>query len=101
MNAVSWVHGAAGLSSPTSSPFIISILDGARRLLPRPVKKKQPLTAEMLGALVKDVNEHHSLSNTQTTAAALLAYAGFFCLDELSDLRPIDLKFDKDMVIVW
>ena len=29
-----------------------------------------------------------------------MAYAGFFRFDELSDLRPVDLKFDKDMVTV-
>ena len=69
-------------------------------MLARSVKKKQLFTAEMLGALVKDANEHHSLSNTRITAAALLAYAGFFRFDELSDLHPIDLKCDKGMVTV-
>ena len=68
--------------------------------LAKPVKKKQPFTTEMLGALVKDANEHCSLPNIRITAATLLAYAGFFHFDELSDLHPVDLKFDKDMVTV-
>ena len=50
--------------------------------------------------LVKDANEHCSLSKTQITAATLLAYKGFFCFDELSDLRLMDLNFDKDKVTV-
>jgi len=76
----------------------MSILDGARQLLAKPVTKKQLFTAEMLTILVKDANQYCSLSNVSIATAALLACAGFLQFDEPSALRPVDLRFADGMV---
>ena len=40
-NALAWVHGTAGFSSPTSSVFVKVTLEGLQRRLARPSAKKQ------------------------------------------------------------
>jgi len=41
-NAISWVHSSAGLPSLVSHPFVKATLEGLRRMLAKPVVKKEP-----------------------------------------------------------
>ena len=52
----------------------------------------------MLNVLIKDANQHCSLSNVRIATTALLAYARFLRFDELSALRPVDIRFADSMV---
>ena len=53
-NAVSLVHSTAGLPPLLSDYFVKATLEGLRRMLAKPVKKKEPVTTEMLEATVDD-----------------------------------------------
>ena len=48
VSALGWVHSLAGVPSPAESQFVRSTLDGVKRMLARPVQKKEPFTEEML-----------------------------------------------------
>ena len=96
--AISWAHNLAGLSSPTEMPLVQTTLQGLRRLLAKPIQKKEPITVEMLQAMVEDVDRDGTLANLRLTTACLLAFAGFLRFDELVHIRCCDLNVDEKMV---
>ena len=54
------VHSAAGLSTPTTLPFVKAMLEGMQRLLARPTVKKAPVTPAMLEDMVEDARKNRS-----------------------------------------
>jgi len=74
-NALSWVHAICGLDNPSTHPFLKTVLEGLRHSLAKPVIKKEPVTVEMLEAMVRDAEESGILSDL--TTACLLAFSGF------------------------
>ena len=65
------------------------------------MQKKEPITTDMLKAMVQDAKEHNTLSNVRLTTACLLAFAGFLCFSELVNIRPCDLSFSDDTVRLY
>ena len=99
-NALAWIHSTAGLSSPSSHPFVKATLEGLQRTLAKPVVKKEPVTLEMLEAMVEDANRSGSLSDLRLVTACLLSFAGFLRFDEMINLRPCDLSFTQEMLTI-
>jgi len=91
--ALTWVHQAAGLPSPSDDPFVQTVLAGLRRTLALPTVKKRPFTAEMLRDMVQACQPDPSLADLHFLAACLLGFAAFLRYDELSKLRCEDLLF--------
>ena len=87
-HSLAWVYSTAGLSSPSLHPFVKATLEGLQSSLAKPVMKKEPITLEMLEAMVDDANESGSLSNQRLVTACLLSFAGFLRYDELINKRP-------------
>ena len=96
VNSLAWAHSMAGISSPTTSPFIQATLEGLKRALAKPVCKKAPFTVEMLQAVVRDAKETNSLSSLRLAAICLISFAGFLRFDELANIRPCDLEISED-----
>ena len=96
--SLAWAHGVAGIPSPTDSPFVKTTVEGLRRVLSKPTQKKEPITADILKAMVQDATDHSTLSNVRLTTACLLAFAGFLWFNELVNIRPCDLSFSDDML---
>ena len=76
-----WVHDLAGQPDPCNSPFVVPLIETARRLLSVPVKKKEPVTP----AVIKRLFAHYgctsaSLSDLRVLNLCVLGYAGFFAL---------------------
>ena len=101
MYALAWVHSVAGITSPTDSPFVKTTVEGLRRMLSKPTQKKEPITTDMLRAMVQDTMEHDTLANVYLTMACLLALAGFLRFNELVNTRPCDLHFSNDMLTLF
>ena len=99
-HALAWVYSTAGLSSPSSHPFVKATLEGLQRSLAKPVMKKEPITLEMLEAMVDDANGSGPLSNQRLVTACLLSSAGFLRYDELINLRPCDFTFSQLMLSI-
>ena len=76
-NALSWVHSVSGLDSPTTHPLVKATLSGLQRTLAKPVVKKEPMTIEMIEAVVRDAERSGSLSDLRLATACVLGYAGF------------------------
>ena len=76
VNAVSWAHHLmAGLQPITSFPFVHSVQAGLQRQLAKPKVKKEPVSVEMLTALVQSLDG--SLLDLRLVTMALLAFAAF------------------------
>ena len=97
VNALSWAHQVAVVDDPTSHPLVRSTLAGARRILARPVSKKEPVTKEMLHELVvKFGGEGATLSEVRTLTICLIGFTGFLRYDETASLKETDISLYED-----
>ena len=96
--AIAWAHSLAGLPSPTETALVQTTLKGLHRLLAKPTQKKEPITVEILQAMVWDVDSNGTLTNVRLATACLLAFAGFLRFDELVHIRCCDLTINEDML---
>ena len=96
--ALAWAHDLAGVVSPTTAILVQATLQGLRRMLAKPVQKKEPVTIEMLMAMVDDLNKNETLANLRLTAACLLAFAGFLHFNELVNIWCCDVAIGVDML---
>ena len=93
VNAISWVHQLAGYPAIAESPIVRIVLDGLQRNLAKPKVRKEPVTADMLSALVASLSESPSLTEVRLVAACLLAFSAFLRYDEVAKLRCCDVTF--------
>ena len=92
--ALSWIHRTAGLPDPTEHPLPRMVRDSATRSLGKGDNKKKPLRASDLHNLVLKLdNGNLSLLDMRTLTMCLLAFAGFFRYDEVSQIRRSDIVF--------
>ena len=74
VHAVSWLHQMAGLPSIAGSPIVQATLGGLRRELAKPKKRKEPVTAEMLLAMVEAAGPSPSLTEVRLLDICLVAF---------------------------
>ena len=91
-NGLNWIHKILGLPNPCSSPIVQGLKEAAKRLLSRPVRKKEPLTPRDLRKLYKNVKDS-SLIDLRTLTAVTISYAGFLRYDEVSRIRREHIQF--------
>ena len=92
--SISWVHKMAGLPDPTENQLPKMVRDSAVRLLGKGQNKKLPIMPTDLFALVDKFDMTTiSLLDLRTITMCLLAYAGFFRFDEISNIRRSDIVF--------
>ena len=100
LNAVyslDWAHQLAGHSKISSHPLITSMSNAAQRILGRPKVRKEPITPEMLMALVDTSvkDKCPSLLTLRSVSMCLLAYAGFLRFNELANVRACDVTISS------
>ena len=94
-NALSWVHASYGLDNPSTYPFVKTVLERLRRSSAKPVVKKEPVTVEMLEAMVRDAEESGTLSDL-----TLLAFSGFLRANELVNLKPCNCTLTSKLTLL-
>lgn len=100
VNAISWVNQLSGISPIAQSPFVQATLAGLKRSLAKPKVKKEPVTVDMLAALVRSLGQSPSLSDVRLAASCLLAFAAFLRFDELVKLRCCDVVVGEESMSV-
>eukprot|EP00731_Ephydatia_muelleri_P008337 Em0004g675a len=100
VHALSWLHGLAGLQPFSGSPLVKATLEGLRRILAKPKVRKEPVTADMLKAMVEAAGPAPSLKEVRLLAVCLVSYAGFMRCDELLELRGSDVTFNAEGMVV-
>ena len=87
-------------NNPCDARFLHIVLQGLKKLLHKPVVKKDPVTPEMLKAIITKYGASDNLIDIRLCAMTLLAYAGFLRHDELINIRRCDLQlFDSHVNI--
>ena len=100
VHALSWLHGVAGLQPLGGSPLVKATLEGLRRILAKPKVRKEPVTADMLKAMVEAAGPAPSLTEVRLLAVCLVAFAGFMRCDELVKLKCEDITFNTESMVV-
>ena len=93
VNGIGWVQQLAGFPPVSESPFVGVVLEGLQRQLAKPKVRKEPVSSDMLTALVESLGANPTLSDVRLVAACVLAYAAFLRYDELAKLRCCDVTF--------
>ena len=92
--SVKWYHDFNLLQNPCEDRLIQMMMEGSKRILGRPVVKKEPIMPIHLQRIVEVFgNDRGNLSNVRICAMTLLSYAGFLRYSELANLRMCNLKF--------
>ena len=97
VNAISWVHGLAGLQSPTSNPIVQETLQGLKRTWSKPVQKRKAMPTEILADIARDALTNPTLANLRISTFSLLSFAGFLRFDEAIHIRACDVELTPTM----
>ena len=100
VNGVSWVQQLAGYPSVSGAPIVGVTLDGLQRPLAKPKVRKEPVSGDMITALVESLGSNPTLSDLRLVAACLLAFSAFLRYDELSKLRCCDITFNASHMVI-
>lgn len=98
--AVASAHAAAGFSSPTRTALVRRTLQGVRRVHGEAQKQALPLTPEVLRLITRPASGLDPVRDLRDRAMVLLGFAGGFRRSELVALRPCDLSFSNEGLIV-
>lgn len=100
--SIKWAHNIAGVKNPCDSDVVSAIVEAARRKLNRPVKKKEPISADiMLKLFEKYNNVNQSLKDLRLLTLCALAYTGFLRFNELCNIKAKHLTFYKEYVDIF
>ena len=99
--AIQWVHGLAGIPSPTDSPIIYGLRQTAKRLSgARVVNKKEPISADMIKSLVNRSNLENLLDLRNLCIFFVSLYRIFFRIEEALHIRYGDICFHGNYVAI-
>ena len=90
VNSIRWVHQLAGYPAVSESCFVHVVLDELQRQFAKPKVHKEPVTTDMMSALVDSLGAAPSLPGVRLVAACLLPFSAFLRHDELAILRCCD-----------
>lgn len=91
--SVRWAHDMANEIRPCDSFLVWGVLQGAKRLLAKPVNKKEPISAKILARLVDQFGRSNSLYDKRIVTMCLIGYAGFLRFSEIVNIRGCDIRF--------
>lgn len=89
--SIKWFHDINNFSSPTNSKIVLNILEAAKRILAKPVNKKEPITVELLQSMYHSLFEEGNVFTQRTICALLLSFSGFLRSSELLNLHYNDV----------
>ena len=88
--------------NPCDSKYLHLILQGLKRRLAKPVLKKLPVSRDIIFSIVSHFGSSAAgLSDLRVCLLFLLAYAGFFRYDELSNIRRCDVDLHLNYFRVY
>ena len=77
--SISWGHKMAGLDAcPSHQPLVKSTVEGARKILARPMQPKEPLLFSLVQKIAEHYSSKDSLASIRFLFVLLVGYAGFF-----------------------
>jgi integrase len=77
------------------------MLEGAKRRLSVPIKKKEPITPDLLSKMCDNMFCIKQLFTQRTINACLLAYSGFLRVSKLLNIQSCDILFYQKHMFVF
>jgi integrase len=99
--SIKWFHDINDLHSPTDSKLVINVLESAKRILSKPINKKEPVTVDLLQSVHHDLYAEGNILSQRTICALLLAFAGFLRSSELLSIRRSDILIHSSHMEVF
>ena len=97
---IQWAHHLAGLPSSTDSPIIQAVSRAAKRIMgTRVCNRKEPVSPDMIRKLVEKSNLDNLLE-LRNVCIFILAFAGFFRIEEVLHIRYGDITFHSDYLTI-
>ena len=97
--SISWIHSISNVSDPCKSQVVQRMLEGAKRLLSKPRKQKEPLSIQMIDTIIKLYGQDSKdLPNLRFVAMSVLGFFGFLRFSELVNLRRSDIKLSESHI---
>ena len=100
-HSIRWAHNIASRSSPTDSDLLKTSSEGAKRRLSIPIKKKEPITPDLLSKMYDTIFCDKNVYTQRTISACLLAYSGFLRVSQLLNIQSCDILFYQSRMSVF
>lgn len=95
--SIKWNHDLhCAFSNPCDDSVIHSLMEGGKRILSKPIKKKEPISPDVLEKIINVYGEREQncdLRSVRTVAMLLLSFAGFLRFSELSNIKVKNIIF--------
>ena len=92
----------AGLvACPSDHPLLKSSVEGARKILARPIQPKEPLPFSIVQKIAEHYSSKDSLASIRFLFVLLVGYAGFSGIDELQNMMLKDVVISSDRMSVF
>jgi hypothetical protein len=88
-------HDMYGLISPTESKLVLYVLEASKRLLSKPVKRKEHINVEIINSIYDRLYVENNIKSQRIICAILISYAGFLRSSELLKIRVRDRVFNS------
>ena len=99
---IKWAHHTAGLSDQCEADIVRSRVEVSKRELNRPIKKKEPLTADLMKLLFLKFNTvNRTLKELRLLGICVLSYTGFLRYDELSNIKANNITFHEEYADIF
>lgn len=91
--SIKWEHEVNLCNSVFAENLLHLVFEGGVRILSKPVRKKEPITVDILKKVVDKFNAENCLPNLRICALLLIGYAGFLRFNELANIKASNLIF--------
>ena len=89
---INWKHNLSLLNNPCEDKLAKMTLEGSKRILAAPVKRKEPVTVDMLRKIINLYSSNLNLKSVRLCTLFLLGFSGFLRYSELADICMKDLQ---------
>lgn len=98
---IKWYHDLYDIKSPTDSKLVQNVLEAGKRILAKPINKKEPVTIDILQKVYEKVYEEGNAKSQRIICACLVAYAGFLRSSELLNISVSDIVFEQEYMGIF
>ena len=91
--SIKWFHNINFKRNPCDEEFLSLILEGGRRILSKPITKKEPITPEIIKLIISKFGIETDLPSLRVCVLVLLGFSGFLRFNELVNIKAKNISF--------
>lgn len=100
--SINWIHSQASCINPCGEQFLKLTLECGKRILAKPVNKKEPITIDILIKLKEEYQKDpDNALKLRVFLMCLLGFSGFLRFSELSNIRLCDIKWKYAYIEIY